>query len=492
MPNSLTEHERKLLISRLRLRRELLQRGADAHPKIFRQWLTVASNEPLPFADVVQPWQEADFAALDSAWLALSGRAGPAPVRRAYLERPRGHSKTTDMAVQVAWILQYARRSVSGIAAAADRDQAGILHKAVAELARLNPILCPDLSARQGAIVNRASGSRMDVISSDVRSSWGRLPDFIICDELCHWERVDLWHSLFSSAAKKPTCVLIVLTNAGVGTGWHSDVREAARTSSDWHFSSLTGSQAPWISDAALAEQRRILPPNVYARLWENVWQQTDGEFVTLAEAEACRDVSLTMRERGQAGVRYVAAIDYAEKHDRTVGVVAHHDGERIVVDRMDVVSPVAHHPVPVRWVEDWIAKTARSFRNVRFVLDEYQLVGTAQKLAERFDVRRFEFAGGKGNHALALQLRHLIVQRGVAWYPGCGQIAGAARRDDLETELASLLLRATPTGRVRIDHRREAGCHDDRAFALGAACLEAMRELPAGEAFEVWEAGWL
>lgn len=520
MPNSLTEHERKRLISRLRLQRALRQRGADAHPQIFRSLVRVSANEPTEFHGIIQPWQTRDFAALDPAWLALSGRYhnpgltsempgfhAPPPeqvrearredvpgfpiVRRAFLERPRGHSKTTDTAVQVAWILQYARASVTGLAAAADRDQAGLLRRAVAELVRLNPDLCPHLETRESAIINPATGSRLDVISSDVRSSWGQLPDFVICDELCHWEKPDLWHSLLSSAAKKPMCVLIVLTNAGVGQGWQWTVREAARTSPDWHFSTIAGPQAPWISTAALAEQRRLLPPAVYARLWENAWQQTDGEFVTLPEAEACRDNSLTRSERGRHGRSYVAAIDYAEKHDRTVGVVVHQDGERILVDRMDVVAPKPEQPVPVQWVEDWIVRMAAAFPVIRFVLDEYQLVGTLQKFAGRFDLKRFEFAGGKGNHALALHLRHLIVQRRLAWYPGCGQIAESNHRDDLETELASLILRTSSAGRVRIDHRRETNCHDDRSFALGVACLELLHAAPIGELYEVQENGF-
>lgn len=451
----------------------------------------VPASKPVLFPNVIQPWQEADFCALDAGWMSIAGHSARTGCRRAYLERPRGHSKTTDMAVQVAWILQYAKHAVTGIAAAADQDQASLLRKAASDLVQLNPVLCPDLIARRSAIINPATGSRLDIISSDVRSSWGQLPDFVVCDELCHWEKVDLWHSLISSAAKKPSCVLVVLTNAGVGTGWHWDVREAARTSPDWHFSSLVGPQAPWISAAALAEQRRLLPPSVYARLWDNVWQQTDGEFVTLAEAEACCDVALKACELGKPGSSYIGAIDYAEKQDRTVGVVVHREGERIIVDRMDVVAPDGRRPVPVRWVEDWIKKMGRAFRPIRFVLDEYQLVGTLQKLSGRFDLKRFEFGGGKGNHALAMLLRHLIVQKQLAWYPGCGQIPNAPRRDNLETELASLLLRTTSIGRVRIDHRKESGCHDDRAFALGAACLEALRDDPTSEVFELTEGGF-
>ncbi len=167
------------------------------------------------------------------------------------------------------------------------------------DLVRQLPEWLPDLVPQKEAIVNRRTGSRLDMLSSDVNSSWGHLPDFVICDELCHWPHPDLWYSLCSSAAKKPACVLTVLTNAGHGTGWQWTVRETARTAPDWHFSSLHGSCAPWITAAALDEQRRLLPPGVFARLWMNEWQHSAGGFVTLEEAEACRDGTLSMQSRG-------------------------------------------------------------------------------------------------------------------------------------------------------------------------------------------------
>ncbi|OYW24857.1 MAG: hypothetical protein B7Z55_01005 [Planctomycetales bacterium 12-60-4] len=152
----------------------------------------------------------------------------------------------------------------------------------------------------------------------------------------------------------------------------------------------------------------------------------------------------------------------------------------------MDVAVPQTDRPVLVQWVEDWITTVARTFQQIRFVLDEYQLLGVIQKYSARYDIRRFDFAAGRGNHALALTLRHLIVHQQVRWYPGCGQLPGLDYRDDLATELASLLLKTTTGGRVRIDHLRDAGYHDDRAFALGAACLEAIQEDPGGDWFAV------
>ncbi len=130
-----------------------------------------------------------------------------------------------------------------------------------------------------------------------------------------------------------------------------------------------------------------------------------------------------------------------------------------------------------MQWVEDWINTTAAAFPQVRFILDEYQLLGVIQRYSSVYDIRRFDFASGRGNHALTLTLRNLILHRQVKWFPGCGQLPTSDERDDLVTELGSLLLRISSGGRVRIDHRREAGCHDDRAFALGAACLELVRD---------------
>ena len=459
----------------------------------------------------MQSWQEADFAALDPAWLSLAGlsscatglASGPGldeecgkalaepvahkpgkTVRRAYIERPRGHSKTTDMATQCAWILQHAPDAVRGLVAAADQEQAQLLHAAIADHVRRSPHLHADLQVQQHVIRNQRTDSRLSVISSDVNSSWGLLPDFVICDELCHWPKPDLWYSLCSSAAKKPLCVLAVLTNAGVGTGWQWNVREAARTSPAWHFSSLTGPQAPWISAATLEEQRRLLPPGVYARLWDNVWQHSDGEFVSLTEADACCDAAWSEQSRGDRGRCYFAAVDYAEKHDRTVGVVVHREGETIVVDRMDVAVPQPGKPVLVAWVETWIERIARDFPGVQFVLDEYQLLSVLQRYEARYPLRRFDFSGGRGNHALAVTLRSLILHRRVKWYPGCGQLADMTERDDLATELAALITRSISAGRMRIDHRHEPGAHDDRAFALGAACLEALQSEPTSAAF--------
>ena len=307
---------RQELLFRQNLKRCFDRQLALRLPELFRHELRIRPNDELRFRERIQDWQRRDYAALDAAWCEIAGlpqtwrtgrgeqfapsnKANPDRCyRRAYIERPRGHSKTFDMAVQIAWILQAARVPIRGLAAAADREQVELLHTALLNLAKANPGLLGELAFFRQGVENPRTRSRFQLLSSDVASSWGHDPDFVICDELCHWSHEELWHSLSSSAAKRAHCLLVVLTNAGIGRGWQWQVRETARTSERWYFSSLDGPQAPWIGAEQLEEQRKLLPPPVFERLWLNIWQHSDGEFVTLDEVVACRDESLRQRTR--------------------------------------------------------------------------------------------------------------------------------------------------------------------------------------------------
>ena len=469
--------------------RRQYEQAACSSPAAFRRFLMLHGDKRRLDCALLS-WQREDFEALDPAWRMLATREGSGNVtRRAWLERPRGHSKTTDIAAQLLWILLAARRSVNGLVAAADLEQALLVHRAMQRLRDANPLLLRSVTFLENSVRNGTNRSFLKIVSSDVRGSWGELPDFVVCDELCHWKSPDLWYSLLSSAAKRPESVLIVLSNAGIGRGWQWDAREAARTSPAWYFSSLEGPQAPWITAESLDEQKRLLPPAVFARLWLNQWQHSDGEFVSLAEAAACRDESLVCREHGEPGRDYVATIDYAEKRDLTVGCVCHREGSTLVVDRMDVVRPGPDTPTPVRWVTSWMHSIASRFPSVQFVVDAHQLASVIQELQDHLPIERYEFLGGQANYDMALTLRQLILERTLHWYPGCGVIPGEEQNsppDNLETELASLIVREMPGGRFRFDHRCDGRHHDDRAFALGAACQKLLTR-PAQNPI-VWE----
>lgn len=194
-------------------------------PAAFRSSLTVDVDcIACKFGDVQDDWQRADYAALDPAMMLCNGRSTAEAKVRAYLERPRGHSKTTDLAVMVTWAMAFAARPIRGYAFAADRDQAGLLKDAMATVVRLNPWIGQILDVQKNLVVNHASGhpganSKLEIFTSDVASSYGILPDLIIADELTHWEGDgSLWHSLISSAAKRSNCLLAVISNAASWT----------------------------------------------------------------------------------------------------------------------------------------------------------------------------------------------------------------------------------------------------------------------------------
>ncbi len=425
-----------------------------------------------------QSWQKADWQAMQPAWTSLVNET-ETTIRRAYIERPRGHSKTTDITIAAAWPLITSTKPIRGIAAAADQDQAGLIIDALQRLKANHVDLFKTIKLTRTGARNTETGSELQLISSDVGSSYGILPDFIICDELTHWpdgRGEDMWYSLISAAAKKPRCIITVQTNAGVGRGWQFEIRQHARTSDRWHFSSLNGPQAPWITAESLNEQKAILPPAIYNRLWLNQWQHSDGDFVSLAEADSCIDVNGSMQGHSVRGRSYVAALDFGSRRDNSVGVLCHRDGNTIIVDRMDVGTPTPDRPIPTSWAKHWFEQVQLNYEDVTFIVDPWQMQTCIEELSRTARVKPIEFAGSQYNHRLAMCLRQLIIERRITYYNHCGSIPGP-HRNDLSTELASLLLHQSGPGWLRIDHK--ANGHDDRAFALGAAALELIENQP-------------
>jgi hypothetical protein len=309
-------------------------------PAAFRADLLIdADGEPKRFGDVAEPWQVKDFAALDPALRKCNGRVGrdDPTVNRAYLERGRGASKTTDIAVLCAWALAFAVRPLRGYAYAADADQAKLLRDAVAALIRLNPWLSSILTVEATRVVNVAKkhpgeGGVLSIETSDVGSSYGILPDLIVADEIVHWEEnaEGLWHSLISSAAKRRDCLMLIISNAGFQESWQWRVREAAKADPAWYWSRLDG-PAGWITEARLNEQRRMLPPLAYSRLWENVWSAAGGDALTPEDVDAAfsEEQNRTGPDFRGSGYRlthgnwqFVAGVDLGVKRDCSAVVV--------------------------------------------------------------------------------------------------------------------------------------------------------------------------
>jgi hypothetical protein len=302
-----------------------------ANPAAFRDDLIVdIDGSPRRFGAAMDHWQRNDFGSIDPALMFCNGRSsnGTNVKSRAYFERPRGHSKTTDLAVTCCWALAFANRPLRGYCYAGDRDQARLLRDAMATIIRLNPWLGSILSVEANRVTNKASGhpgegGSLVIEASDVGSSYGILPDLIICDELTHWQGDgSLWHSLISSAAKRSNCLLVVISNAGFAESWQWSVREAARTDEQWIFSRLDGPQASWMTNSRLEEQRRMLPAIAYARLWLNVWSAGGGDALTPADIDAAFKLNLEPMTGNETGYCFVGGLDLGLTRDSSAFVI--------------------------------------------------------------------------------------------------------------------------------------------------------------------------
>ena len=435
-------------------------RELQSNPPAFRRSLRIdADGDAVLFADVVEDWQRRDFDAIDPAWQRVAGQQVEPPYQRAWLERPRGHSKTTDVAVMTTWAVFASRRKLTGIVAAADREQARLIRDAIDTLVRLNPWLAKILDVQAFVVRNRHTGSELQILASDVASSYGLTPDFVVADELTHWRKAELWESLFSSAAKRPSCLLVVICNAGFGDSWQWELRESARTRDDWFFHRLDGPQATWITDSVLAEQRAMLPDIAYRRLWENVW--TDGEGDAFDPDDIAAALSLAgPTGQPETGWQYVAGLDIGLRHDSTAfAIVGKHVGHverrpakrqripssamramidlglidgrptakddvtyhagsgRLKLAALHVWTPKAGKTVELASVENTVAEYAKRFR-LRVGFDPWQAMQLAQNLrALGVPMLEVNFTGGN-LQAMARATLDAFQDRQIALYP--------------------------------------------------------------------------
>ena len=120
-------------------------------PAFFRDQFEInaGGGENIRYGPNLDDWQREDLEMLDEGWKAVAGQKSlPDPVLRAYLERPKGHSKTTDIAVMAGWALFAAKHKIVGVVAAASKDQAKLIRDAVDDLVAANPWLDQFLEIR--------------------------------------------------------------------------------------------------------------------------------------------------------------------------------------------------------------------------------------------------------------------------------------------------------------------------------------------------------
>lgn len=287
-------------------------------PAEFRQGLRiVANNEIRLFPSVAEPWQVRDMEMMDPAWMAAIGAAPVPPIRRAWFERPKSHSKTDDTAGFLCWALTCAVNKISAVVGAEDFDQADLMRQHIETLIEMNSF---PLKVSRGTVTNMKTGSTCETLTSDAPSTHGISPDIVIADELCHWRSSAMWDTLLASHDKKPWSLFVVLTNAGWQDSWAWETREGIRQDTEgWYFSRLEGPTASWVTEKQLSNQRKHLRgPMEFERLWLNEWISGSGTGISSLLIDAAIDHDLSALSRVEPGMVCSAGIDIGVTRDHS------------------------------------------------------------------------------------------------------------------------------------------------------------------------------
>jgi phage terminase large subunit-like protein len=411
------------------------------------------------WGEAAEPWQWDDVAAI----LAQAG----CPYH--YMTRPRGGSKTTDVAaISLAAMLTQAPPGARLFALAADRDQGRLLLEAIRGFVSRTPFLegAIEISAYRVAAPDR--DVVLEILAADAAGSWGLLPYFVVVDELAQWAETPRSLELFEAirtATVKIGARLVIITTAGDPAHFANGVREHARADPLWRLHEVPG-PVPWISSDLLEEQRRALPKSSFRRLHLNEWVESEDRLAALEDLR--RLVTHEGPLAPRSGVSYVIGVDIGLVNDLTAAAVCHvepivRDDQktsawRIVVDRVETWRGSARAPVQLAEVRDWLVDAARLYRDVRVVIDPHQAVGTAQELRQHgVQVEEYAFSQlsvGRLAYTLILAVRN----RAIALPNDPG----------LLNELARVRIRETSPNVFRLDHDR--GGHNDRAIAIALA----------------------
>jgi hypothetical protein len=406
---------------------------------------SIVLEDGSPFGTKMEPWQAEDFAAVDAG-------------RHTYRERPRGHSKTFDLAVDMVTEMVLGKPRQKIYALAADEEQAKLLESDIAGIFTRNPALRPLARVKYNEIIMRETGTVFRVLNSNAPTLYGLRPDLVCVDELTEHRSRDAFDAIWTATGKRPAARVHSISSAGWDrTHFAWSIREHARTDPAWTFLPR-GQCASWISPAWLDQQRRTLPAHVFKRLHEGVWADAGGAWLSSEQVDG---VFAGPIPEDDAGPRSLG-LDIGIARDRTAVAVVQRRSGVVVVEVLDTFAPTRANRVDLTMVEEDV--TAMAFRyRCPLVIDPFQAIGLSQRLTHRgLQVTEYPFTSD-GRRRLFGGLLDLIST-------GCLR---AQPHEALRRELLGLEVKEGLAG-WRVDHRSNAFDDCVVAVALAVAGLPA------------------
>ncbi len=343
-----------------------------------------------------------------------------------------------------------------------------------------------------GTTITLANGTTIRAIPSDYRGEAGANFSLATVDEpwgVIHESAVRL-HTEFSPPPTRRDPLVFYTGYAGwegQSAFWHSmidtalageaipelaDIEDGDGQPACWRAGRLFlyhdhTPRMAWHTAEYLAEQRRVLAPSEYLRVWENRRVRGADSFLTPAQWDACYDPALDLPPSGDPRPLIFAA-DAATTADTTALVGCLWTEKRIEVVYTRVWRGRPDAPIQLtETITPEIIALAKTRHVAAVLYDPYQMAAVAE-LCRRAGVTMIEFPQTAARVQADTHLRHLI-------------LGGRLAHDGdplLREHVLNALIAASDRG-VRLI-KPTTGGKIDAAVALSMAALGAAEHLPA------------
>ena len=406
---------------------------------------------------------------------------------------PKKSGKTGFAALHVlTTILLFGGAYGEAYALANDQEQAqSRVFQAIRRIVECSPLLKREARITQDRIVFPAfSSAAVVAIASDASSAAGANPVISSFDEL--WGFVSersrrLWDEMVPPPTRKIACRL---TTTYAGYTSESllleelyrrgkalpEIAPSLHAGDGLLFFWSHEPVAPWQTEAWLAEMRRSLRPNAYARMIRNEFVSSESTFVDLTAWDACVQPALTPVHQDRQ-LHVWIGVDASVKRNSTALIACTFDKKaqcvRLIAHR--VFTPAPDDPINF---EQTVEATLLDWRKRYFVrkvwFDPFQMVSVAQRL-QKAHVPIEEFPQSIPNlTASTSNLFDLIQARTLVLYPDAGMRLAVSRAIVTESS------RGWKIDKLKQSH------HIDVIVALSMAALAAVRG-QSEHSYDLW-----
>ncbi len=445
-----------------------------ADPMAFFASIVVESaHGPQLLGDIWAPFQVEWFQAVTPSLLAIERGERP-PIGRFFVERTKGGSKDSDIALAILHLLAFTQRPLAIQIGAGDKDQADEPREILAGILRLNPWLKGHIEIQNWKVLCKRTESECEITAADAPGAHGARPDVVFLNELSHIpdHKEEFALTLLDNASKRPRGLVLCATNAGFLGKWQYRLREMARSSERWHFSALS-EPVPWMDPRELVEAKQRMSTARYMRLYHGRWATGAGDALDPEDIAICTSEKLSRMFGDEAGFCFNAGLDLGISNDHAALVVVGTDGrsQRLQLASCESWAPGPSGQINLEQVELAVLDAAWRYNLLNVAYDPYQCIHLAQRLQRRgVNMVQVNFTG-KNLDAMASLLLQVVRNHMITLYNDA----------ELIRDLGKLMIVEKSYG-YRLQAPSDKSGHADRAQALTLALL------PAVESIDTWQ----